>query len=29
MEVADKIVELPRNARDLPSERVEITVTVE
>jgi peptidyl-prolyl cis-trans isomerase B (cyclophilin B) len=29
MEVADKIVELPRNARDLPSERVEITVTVD
>lgn len=29
MEVADKIVELPRNARDLPAERVEITVIVE
>jgi peptidyl-prolyl cis-trans isomerase B (cyclophilin B) len=29
MEVADKIVGLPRNARDLPSERVEITVVVE
>ena len=29
MEVADKIVNLPRNARDLPAERVEITVTVE
>lgn len=29
MEVADKIVSLPRNARDLPNERVEITVTVE
>jgi peptidyl-prolyl cis-trans isomerase B (cyclophilin B) len=29
MEVADKIVELPRNARDLPSERVDIMVTVE
>jgi len=29
MEVADKIVNLPRNARDLPSERVEITVSVE
>lgn len=28
MEVADKIVGLPRNPRDLPSERVEITVTV-
>ncbi|HKT34852.1 MAG TPA: peptidylprolyl isomerase [Nitrospira sp.] len=29
MEVADKIVSLPRNARDLPTERVEITVTVD
>jgi peptidyl-prolyl cis-trans isomerase B (cyclophilin B) len=30
MEVADKIVSLPRNPRnDLPNERVEITVTVE
>ena len=29
MEVADKIVNLPRNSRDLPSERVEITVVVE
>jgi peptidyl-prolyl cis-trans isomerase B (cyclophilin B) len=29
MEVADKIVGLPRNPRDLPSERVEITVVVE
>ena len=29
MEVADKIVNLPRNARDLPTERVEITVTVD
>ena len=29
MEVADKIVNLPRNARDLPAERVEITVAVE
>lgn len=30
MEVADKIVSLPRNPRnDLPSERVDITVTVE
>jgi len=30
MEVADKIVSLPRNARnDLPNERVEITVSVE
>lgn len=28
MDVADKIVSLPRNARDLPSERVEITVSV-
>lgn len=28
MEVADKIVSLPRNARDLPSDRVEMTVTV-
>jgi peptidyl-prolyl cis-trans isomerase B (cyclophilin B) len=29
MEVADKIVNLPRNARDLPTERVEITIAVE
>lgn len=29
MEVADKIVSLPRNPRDLPTERVEITVTVD
>jgi peptidyl-prolyl cis-trans isomerase B (cyclophilin B) len=29
MEVADKIVSLPRNARDLPAERAEITVVVE
>ena len=29
MEVADKIVNLPRNSRDLPSERVEITVAIE
>jgi peptidyl-prolyl cis-trans isomerase B (cyclophilin B) len=29
MEVADKIVNLPRNARDLPAERVEITVAVD
>jgi peptidyl-prolyl cis-trans isomerase B (cyclophilin B) len=29
MEVADKIVNLPRNARDLPSERVEMTVVIE
>ena len=29
MEVADKIVSLPRNSRDLPNERAEITVTVE
>ena len=28
MEVADKIVNLPRNSRDLPTERVEITVVV-
>lgn len=28
MEVADKIVSLPRSARDLPSDRVEMTVTV-
>jgi peptidyl-prolyl cis-trans isomerase B (cyclophilin B) len=28
MEVADKIVNLPRNARDLPTERGEMTVTV-
>lgn len=29
MEVADKIVNLPRNSRDLPTERVEITVAIE
>ncbi len=29
MEVADKIVNLPRNSRDLPTERAEITVVVE
>lgn len=29
MEVADKIVNLPRNSRDLPNERVEITVAVD
>lgn len=29
IEVADKIVSLPRNARDLPAERVEITVVIE
>jgi peptidyl-prolyl cis-trans isomerase B (cyclophilin B) len=28
MEVADKIVNLPRNPRDLPTERAEITITV-
>ena len=28
MEVADKIVNLPRNSRDLPTERAEITVVV-
>ncbi|MEK6671784.1 MAG: peptidylprolyl isomerase [Nitrospirota bacterium] len=28
MEVADKIVDLPRNSRDLPNERAEITVVV-
>jgi len=28
MEVADKIVSLPRNSRDLPTERAEITVVV-
>lgn len=28
MEVADKIVELPRNPRDLPNERVEMKVTI-
>ena len=28
MEVADKIVNMPRNSRDLPAERVEITVVV-
>ena len=29
IEVADKIVSLPRNSRDLPNERVEITVVIE
>ena len=29
MEVADQIVNLPRNARDLPNERAEMTVVVE
>ncbi|HZH49256.1 MAG TPA: peptidylprolyl isomerase [Nitrospira sp.] len=29
MDVADKIVNLPRNARDLPTERAEMTVVVE
>ena len=29
IEVADKIVNLPRNSRDLPTERVEITVVAE
>jgi len=29
MEVADKIANLPRNARDLPTERAEMTVVVE
>jgi peptidyl-prolyl cis-trans isomerase B (cyclophilin B) len=28
MEVADQIVNLPKNARDLPTERVEMTITV-
>ena len=28
MEVADKIVNLPRNSRDLPTERAEVTVVV-
>jgi peptidyl-prolyl cis-trans isomerase B (cyclophilin B) len=28
MEVADKIVNLPRNARDLPTERVEMTISI-
>jgi peptidyl-prolyl cis-trans isomerase B (cyclophilin B) len=28
MDVADKIVNLPRNARDLPAERTEMTITV-
>jgi len=28
MEVADKIVNLPRNARDLPAERAEVTIVV-
>jgi len=29
MEVVDKIVNLPRNARDLPAERAEMTVVIE
>ena len=29
MEVADKIVNLPRNSRDLPNERAEISVVIE
>jgi peptidyl-prolyl cis-trans isomerase B (cyclophilin B) len=29
MEVADQIVSLPRNARDLPTERAEMTVVIE
>ena len=29
IEVADKIVNLPRNSRDLPTERVEITVAID
>jgi peptidyl-prolyl cis-trans isomerase B (cyclophilin B) len=28
LEVADKIVNLPRNARDLPAERVEMTISI-
>jgi len=28
MEVADKIVELPRNSRDLPNERIEMKVSI-
>ncbi|WP_173051497.1 peptidylprolyl isomerase [Nitrospira sp. KM1] len=28
MEVADKIVNLPKNARDLPTERAEMTITI-
>ena len=28
MEVADKIVNLPKNSRDLPNERTEMTVVV-
>jgi peptidyl-prolyl cis-trans isomerase B (cyclophilin B) len=28
MEVADKIVSLPRNSRDLPTERVEMTISI-
>ena len=28
MEVADKIVSLPKNSRDLPAERAEVTVVV-
>ncbi len=29
MDVADKIVNLPRNARDLPAERAELTIVIE
>jgi hypothetical protein len=28
MEVADKIVSLPKNSRDLPTERAEMTIAV-
>ena len=28
MEVADKIVNMPKNSRDLPTERVEMTIVV-
>jgi hypothetical protein len=28
MEVADKIVNAPRGANDLPNERIEMTVTI-
>jgi peptidyl-prolyl cis-trans isomerase B (cyclophilin B) len=28
MEVADKIVNLPKNSRDLPNERAEMTIVV-
>jgi peptidyl-prolyl cis-trans isomerase B (cyclophilin B) len=29
MEVADKIVSMPKNSRDLPTERAEMTIVVE